>query len=516
MSKDLWSLLEPSLKKHADRRAWICRKRGGRREVTYRQLGEAALHAASALRELGVEKGGVVGVTAPNGPEWTVAALAAWKLGACLAPIHIGNSEHEIVQGVAALKPVVMLVHDFRRDLFDNAREISLAADPGRVKAEAAIPPPAGADDVAVRIYTSGSIGTPKVVRLSHRNLVSNAEAVYRIGRFTPEDRFIALLPFSHCMGLTATVNVPLLAGACIVAPRVIAANEILRTLAEERITVIVAVPRLFRNIMLGLEKRLAEGGAGLCAYRALLRALPVPLRRRFNAPLRRKLGGRIKYWVSGGTHLDGKITRFYHDLGLPLRQGYGLTETSPLVSLQDDFDPAVESVGKPIDGVEVKIHAPDGGGSGELWVRGPNVMLGYDDPAQTAEAMADGWFRTGDIARLDGEGRIYLTGRKKRLIVTDAGKNVYPEELETLLERDPRVREAGVLEVEAKPAAVLVIGREEQEAEARRVLRAFNKLVSPHNRIQRFAVVDELPRTPLGKVALQELPRIFAEHEVT
>ncbi|MEA3291709.1 MAG: AMP-binding protein [Pseudomonadota bacterium] len=516
MSSDLWSLLDPSLTRNARRTAWVCRERKNRREVSYGQLREAALHIASELRELDVEPGDVVGVTAPNGPEWTVAALATWKLGACLAPIHIGNSYHEIGQQVAAVAPSAMLVHDCKREMFDNPRDIVIEADPARVREEAAIAPAAEAGETAMRIYTSGSTGNPKVVRLSHRNLVSNAEAVAGIGRFNRDDRFISLLPFSHAMGLTANLTVPLYAGARIVAPRVIAAGEILLTLEQEHISVVVAVPRLFRNIMLGLEKRFAEGGEGLRRYRAVLKKLPVPLRRRLNAPLRKKFGGRIKYWVSGGSHLDGRISRYYHNLGLPLRQGYGLTETSPVVSLQDDFDSAVESVGKPIEGVEVKIHQPDAGGSGELWLRGPNVMLGYDDPEQTSEVMQDGWFKTGDIARLDEAGRIVLTGRKKRLIVTDAGKNVYPEELETLLERDPVVKEAGVLEAELRPVAVLAMDGDDPEAEARRVLKDFNELVSPHNRIQRFALMDELPRTPLGKMALQQLPEVFAANEIT
>ena len=277
----------------------------------------------------------------------------------------------------------------------------------------------------------------------------------------------------------------------------------------------VIAVPRLYRNVMLGLEKKFGEGGTALAAYRALLKMAPVPLRRRINAPIRRKLGGRITAWVSGGSHLDGRISRYYHDLGLPLRQGYGLTETSPLTSIQENFDAAPESVGRPVDQVRVKIHNPDQDGSGEVWIKGPNVMLGYEDPQQTAEALQDGWFKSGDIGRLDDRGRIFLTGRSKRLIVTEAGKNIYPEELETLLERDPGTKEAGVLEADMKPVCVLAMAEGQGVDAARRTLAAFNQLVSPHNRITRFALVDELPRTPLGKMALRELPDIFARNEI-
>ena len=181
---------------------------------------------------------------------------------------------------------------------------------------------------------------------------------------------------------------------------------------------------------------------------------------------------------------------------------------------MQDEFDSAPESVGRPVDGVRVQIHEPDQAGCGEIWIAGPNVMLGYEDELQNREAMHDNWFKTGDLGRVDAGGRVFLTGRLKRLIVTEAGKNVYPEELETLLERDAAVKEAGVLEVASRPACVLAM-HERREERAREALAAFNKLVSKHNRITRFALVDELPRTPLGKMALRQLPEIFARNEV-
>jgi long-subunit acyl-CoA synthetase (AMP-forming) len=174
-----------------------------------------------------------------------------------------------------------------------------------------------------------------------------------------------------------------------------------------------------------------------------------------------------------------------------------------------------MESVGKPIENVEVRINAPDENGSGELLVRGPNVMLGYTDDKYTQDVIRDGWFHTGDIARIDDDGHIILTGRSKRLIVTESGKNVYPEELETMLERDPRVKEAAVLELDMRPVAVLVLAGDDPRAEASRILREYNKLVSGHNQISRFALIEELPRTPLGKVALHKLPMFFRDNEV-
>ncbi len=513
MPSNLWLLLEPSIKQHAACTAWICRQRKSKRVISYQQIYDAALCTAHDLRQSGVNADDTVGITAPNGPEWTIAALAAFRIGAKVAPIHIGNSEHEIESQIAAVNPRVMLVHD-SPITHSNQIPIALQSDSEKITTELKIPAATDPDAVAVRIYTSGSTGKPKVVKLSHGNIASNTIAATKIESFDTSDKFISLLPFSHAMGLTGNVILPYYVGATLVLPKVLAANEILAALQEEKITVVIAVPRLFRNIMLGMEKKFRGGGKGLALYRKLLKALPVQFRRKLNGPIRKKLGGNIKAWVSGGSHLDGRISRYYHDLGLPLRQGYGLTETSPLACVQDNFDPVVESVGRAIDKTQVKVVRADENGNGEVWIKGPNVMLGYEDELQTAEIMEDGWFKTGDIAKIDSEGRITLTGRSKRLIVTEAGKNVYPEELETLLERDPLVKEAGVLESEMKPVCILAMDGDDPKAEAQRVLKALNQLVSKHNQITRFALVDELPRTPLGKMALQELPRMFECHE--
>ncbi len=513
MSQTLWSLIAPSLKQYQDYPAWICRQNNGTRHITYKALRTAVLNMARTLRDRDIQAGDTVGVTAPNGPEWTVAALAAWKLGAVVAPIHIGNSEYEINQQVKAVSPKIMLVHEADMSC-DNQLSITLENDEDSATKEDAINLDIDETSVAVRICTSGSTGSPKIVRLSHVNLVSNTLAASGIVVLSTKDRFLSLLPLSHAMGITATMLTPLYNGAAIVTPKVLAASEILETLEQENISVVIAVPRLFRNVMIGLEKKFSAAGAGLKLYLALLRILPLPLRQHLNAPIRKKFGGRINAWVSGGNHLDSDISRYYHQLGLPLRQGYGLTETSPLACIQDNYDTALDSVGKPIEHVRIKIHNPNAHGKGEVWIKGPNVMLGYEDEEQTRAVLEDGWFKTGDIGKVDDQGKLTLTGRSKRLIVTSAGKNVYPEELETLLERDPVIKEVGVLEKDMKPVCVAAVDSDHPVAEVKRVLKNFNALVSAHNRISRFALVEELPKTPLGKTALQELPDLFEKNE--
>lgn len=515
MTQNIWIQIEESLTTHPDQRAWVKRlPAGGHETFRYHQIREYTLDLATRLRADGVVPGDVVGVMSPNGPEWAVAALALWKIGAVVAPIHIGNSSSEIHIQVDALSPKLNLVFEGKERL-PNQVNIELESSGERITKEEGEPTTTTSEDEAVRIYTSGSTGNPKMVCLTHGNFLHQLAAAPAVIDLGVNDRFLSLLPVSHAMGLTADLLLPIHSGSTIFLPKKLAAEEVLAAMAEEEITAVVAVPRLFRNIMLGLQKKLSAGSPLLRGYVNLIRAVPWGAKKILNAPLRRKLGGEITMWVSGGSRLDPEIARFFRGLGIPLRQGYGLTETAPVVSIQEENDPLFDSVGKALPGVEVEIFNPDSSGSGEIRVRGPNVMSGYTDDVHNREAFDAGWFCTGDIGRLDKEGRIIITGRAKRLIVTEAGKNVYPEDLEIELERAPVVKEAGVLEVEMRPVAVMAIDSDDPVAEAKEVLRAYNKKMSGHNQISRFALVDELPRTPLGKVALKLLDAVFEENEV-
>ncbi len=534
MAENIWDLVNHNVNESNENTAWTRRiDKKTKEHFSYKYVYQNALSIAKQLREAGVEKDDLIGIIAPNGPEWGSAALAIWKLGAVVTPIHVGNSSEEIDEQVAVVRPKRILSYKapitFANEIPIELKEV----ETDEIAEEAAIAVEVDENDEAARIYTSGSTGKAKMVRLSHKNICSNVRAAVA---FSPpldsSDKFLSLLPLSHAMELTGGMLFPLRNGCSIILPRVLAANEILNAMVEEKITMLIAVPRLYRNIILGLDKKFTESGFALKAYRNLLKNMPLSLRKRFNFPIRKQLGTNIKAWISGGSRLDPEITKAFHDLGLPLRQGYGLTETSPVAAVQDEFDPVLESVGKPLEKIEIKIDQPDSQGVGEVWIKGPNVMLGYTDEDLTEEVIEEGWFKTGDLGRLDANGKLILTGRSKRLIVTEAGKNVYPEDLEIRLERFAGVKEAGVIEVEMKPAAILALDTgepvtaaviamdEKDKAEAienaKRVLREYNSTASGHNQITRFAVVNELPRTPLGKIALKQLPEIFETHEVT
>ncbi len=519
MTRDLWEVLAPQLRSKKSNIAWIRRLKGGApAHYSYGAVYEGALHMAARLRQSGLGKGDTAALIGPNGPEWAVAALAVWKIGAVLSPIHIGNSQGDIRTQLDAINPNLILAYQpgSKLDGIDYPiLEIELSSE--LVEQESVEPMNGLQDEECLRIYTSGSTGTPKIVCLSHSNVSSNFIACSKIVTINDKDRFLSLLPLSHTFELVGGMLLPLYCGASIVLPKILTAQEVLDAMKEERVSVVLAVPRLYRNIKQGMEKKFREGSFLLRGYVGLLGALPLGLRRTLNAPLRKKLSPNLRFWVSGGSRLDPSIAHFFRKLGLSLRQGYGLTETSPVTCVQEAYPVNLDSVGYPIDGVQISIDKPDELGSGEVLVRGHNVMLGYSDPTLTEQSMNGEWLRTGDIGRLDASGTLCLTGRLKRIIVTEAGKNVYPEELETLLERYEGVKEAGIVEIDQRPGVVFAMDNPaEAGPRAKQILKDFNAKTSSHNQIVRCAVIEELPRTPLGKTALTKLRAEFDANELS
>ena len=518
MAHGIWETLVPSFKSDSSKIAWVCRtKNEGTITYSYGEIHDSVLSTAGRLRQQEISQGDVVALIGPNSPHWGIGALAVMKLGAILSPVHIGNSADDIRQQLEAINPKLILTYQADEKLGDISTpklEIDLSTE--FTNSESRQPEGNFGSLECLRIYTSGSTGAPKIVRLSHDNVSSNFVACSRIVKLNSKDRFLSLLPLSHTFELVGGMLLPLYCGASIALPKVLTAQEVLDAMQEESVSVVLAVPRLYRNIKLGMEKKFREGSVFLRFYVSLLGALPLPLRRWLNQPLRKKISPKLRYWVSGGSRLDPNIAKFYRKLGISLRQGYGMTETSPVIAVQEAFPENLDSVGYVIDGVQVMIDEPNELGSGEVLVKGQNVMLGYTDDELTKQVMKGEWFRTGDIGRLDSSGNLCLTGRQKRIIVTEAGKNVFPEELETLLERYAEVKEAGIVDIENRPAAVLAMeDAEHSRTKAKDIIKDFNAKASSHNRISSIAVVEELPRTPLGKTALSKLKEVFDANRV-
>ncbi len=299
--------------------------------------------------------------------------------------------------------------------------------------------------DIAVFLFTSGTTNDSKIVMLSHENLSSNVRDMHLMKMFFPNDVNMAFLPLHHSFGLGG-VMVFLAAGADNVFCDGL--KYVQKNFTEYGVSVFVGVPLIVENLFNKVMKQVEKQGktktveTGL-KISNLLRKFGIDIRRKIFAEIIDKLGGSLRLIICGAAALDPKVGKGLNDFGISTIQGYGLTETSPVLSAEHPNDLCAGSVGKPMVSVEMKIDEPDENGIGEIIAKAPNVMVGYyNQPEETAEAIRDGWFHTGDLGRMDKDGNFWITGRLKNVIVLKNGKNVFPEEIEEHIGRIPYVTE--------------------------------------------------------------------------
>jgi long-chain acyl-CoA synthetase len=378
-------------------------------------------------------------------------------------------------------------------------------ASPAAAPAGAA-PPPPGPDDIATIIYTSGTTGAPKGVMLTHWNLVSNAIASLTVFDLGPTDVHLSFLPLNHIFERTAGYNIMLYAGATIAYAESI--EKAAANLMEVRPTLLLAVPRFYeklierifevamaagfpRDVMAFWGRDVARKWAEikleerpmppwLALQHALANVLVYPV-------LRRRLGGRIRFCFSGGAPLPREIGLFFYGVGMPIVEGYGLTETSPIITMNTPAHYRLGTVGRSIPGLGVRI-AEDG----EILVVGPSVMKGYwNRPEETAAALEGGWFHTGDIGEIDADGFLRITDRKKDLIVTSGGKKIAPQPIQNALKKSPRIVEAIVIGDGRKYATALIVPANGATREAIAAdVDAVNKELASYETIKRFELI--------------------------
>ncbi|MGC9529649.1 MAG: AMP-dependent synthetase/ligase [Candidatus Bipolaricaulaceae bacterium] len=427
------------------------------REITYGELWQLAGRLAVWLSGQGINRGDRVALIAKPTVGWAVAFCSVQRLGAVAVPLDAGLRPGEIARILRESEAKLMFCAPERyEDLLPLAEQVpsldevvSVEAMPGALslwelmpeEADAPPLPDLTSEDLAVLMYTSGTTDDPKGVMLCHRNLASNVLGVLEAIRVTPDDRMVTIVPWYHIYGLTATLLAPLGAGATI------SYTDDYRNLIEVArrcgATILVGVPKLYH----ALWRRMRENFEGSLLRRLLFRVAPRLLGRIVK---RRLLTRDFRFFVSGGAPLAAEVGAGLRRLGLGVIEGYGLTETAPVLTLSEPFTRRVGTVGRPLRGVEIRVERPDASGFGEVMARGPNVMLGYyKNPRRTAEVLTeDGWFHTGDLGYCDPQGHLFLAGRKKNVIVLESGKNVYPEELEWEFSQIPEVDEVLVHEV--------------------------------------------------------------------
>ncbi len=501
--RNLNQLFFEAVERFTTKRAALRYKAGGTwHDLTHQELAHRVRHAAFGLYECGIRPGDRVAIYAGNRPEWAIAdyacltarcpdvaiypTLPAHQIEYLLkdsgaVAIFVGGPEQyreleQVRDNLPQLKTVVTFEaggESGEAIPFQQLLRLGAAAEakyPSYREDALAVAP----EELATLIYTSGTTGEPKGVMLTHGNFCANVTAALQVLSIGPRDSCLSFLPLSHSFERMAGHYTMLHAGATINYAE--SWERVAENLREVRPTVVLSVPRLYEKIYARvLEQALAAGtvkrriffwarrvGAAYADLRLAGRSVPFKLAAAYALAdrlvfrkLRARTGGRIRFLVSGGAPLAPEIARFFYAAGLPILEGYGLTETSPVVAVNGLAALKLGTVGRPLPGVEVKI-AEDG----EILVRGPNVMRGYyGKPQATAEALdAAGWLHTGDIGELDAEGFLRITDRKKDLIVTAGGKKIAPQPLENLVRSNPLFKNAVLLGDKRKFPILLVV----------------------------------------------------------
>jgi long-chain acyl-CoA synthetase len=518
------------------------------RTHTYEEVGRAARHFAVRLQDAGLRKGDKVVFFAENRPEWIVAFWGCLLSGVIVVPIDYRSSPDFLARvGRIVSAKIVLIgqdvppVHDTAGALIWRLHEIEWSqthpASPdfaGRSRPASAAGSQdetgagscgeASAEDVAEIIFTSGATADPKGVVITHRNVLANIVPVEREvlkyrkwGRPFFPLRFLNLLPLSHMFGQAMATFIPPMLSGIVIFMRGFNPGEIVTQIRNRRVSVLVSVPKVLdvlREHVVRMRSSRAEHPDQAKTVTQSSNAF-VRIARRWwrNRDVHRAFGWKFWAFVVGAAPLEPELEAFWGELGFAVIQGYGLTETAPIVSLNHPFGTKRGSVGKAIAGVEVKI-ADDG----EILVRGDNVTTGYFNAAdETKRAFAGGWFHTGDVGELSADGQLFIRGRKKEMIVTPEGLNVFPEDIERVLNQLPGVKDSAVVGAPAGAAegsraervhAILVV---DPGTEPDAIVRSANAVLGDHQKIRRAVIWPdpELPRTEgtrkLKRAAIRE-----------
>lgn len=484
-------ILKESARKHGPRLCLRSFSEGDFSTISYEQLDRLASSVAACIISRGIGETDRVCIVSENRPEWAVSYLGILRAGCVIVPLDSLSKPADIRYLVRrAQARMVFCSAKFVKDLeeirdsgkappalvcFDKTEGLEsleelIAEGEEAIGKDGPSERRVPEDSDAVIIFTSGTTGASKGVVLSHRNICFDVEATVAAVPLDENDRFLSVLPLHHTFESTAGLLAPLSRGASVSYARSVRSKEILADLLACDATVLLLVPLMFEKMALGIKRAVARAPLQTRVVAELLLWVSAFLRRwlRIEAgsfllkSLRRKSGmGSLRFAISGAAPLSHDVQAFFGTLGVPILEGYGLTETSPVAAVNRPGHLRPGSVGPPIPGVEMRIDNPDSQGLGEILVRGQNVMKGYlESPEMTSQVLSDGWLRTGDLGRIDADGYLYIGGRSKNVIVTQAGKKIFPEEVEAVLAGSPFIAEVVVMGVKSATS-----GREEVHA---------------------------------------------------
>ena len=477
---DLKDMLNQTGEVYGDRPAYIFKteEKGKFRTITHKEFRENINALGTTLIQMGL-KDKRIALISENRYEWELSYLAVAAGVGVIVPLDkalpdneleslilrsqveaiIYSSKYDVIMNTLREKKNTNLKYFISMDLEENTQGIyaekalvekgkKLLADGNKTYIDAKI----DAEKMGIMLFTSGTTAMSKAVMLSHKNLVTNVMDIIQRFDLTDEDRFLSFLPLHHVFECTVGFLYPISIGGSIAFCEGV--KHMAENIKEFEITAMISVPAVFdiiyRKVMKTIEKKgkLANLEKGKKVSQFLLK-MKIDLRKQLFKEVHESLGPKLKLVVTGGAALDPETEKGFNDLGFDVEQGYGLTETAPVIAAETPKCRRLGSIGKKFPSVEVKIDDPDEEGIGELMAKGPSIMLGYyeNEEATKSALESDGWFHTGDLARIDKDGFIYISGRKKSVIVLNNGKNVFPEEIETLLNKVEGIKETFVFE---------------------------------------------------------------------
>ncbi len=433
--------------------------------LTYSDFKDVALPLARALEDAEFDPGDRAAVIMTNQSKWLISAYAVFYRGGVLVPLDYKLTAAEHLQLLAHSKAKFLMVeyylwraitqspefknHKLKKVLVTEAplgadlawayrwEDFRRKGDPQFISRER--------EDVACIVYSSGTGGRPKGCVLTHENYLEQCKSLTAWYPFWPGVRYLSILPTNHAIDFMVGFIGPFVCGACVVHLRTLRPEFVRDAFVRYKITYVSLVPMILKNLERGLRAKFEEASAGkrfllhrmIALNKSLTRGHPkVTLSRKLLPQVHQAFGGELLAIFTGGAFMEPSTLQFFYDLGIPVANGYGLTEAGTSLTLNDLKPFRADTVGKPLPGVEMRLLNPDSEGIGEVAVRSKTVMSHYlDDPELTAQTIVDGWLLTGDLGRFEGGGHLQLFGRKKNMIVTEGGKNIYPEDIETAFE---------------------------------------------------------------------------------
>ncbi|MGV8057459.1 MAG: AMP-dependent synthetase/ligase [Smithellaceae bacterium] len=550
---NLKEMLTSSVALYSDKPAFLSKPEGkdNYHSISFNQLGADVNALGTALIDLGLQGRRIV-IIGENRYEWSVSYLACVNGTGIVVPLDRELPQHEIAglimrsqatavifsstvaEKISAIAPALKTVEHFismdSDTISGSFKSFSRLLQKGHLLVQNGdtrfINAPIDNEALSILLFTSGTTDSSKAVMLSHRNICSNLMAQCSMLEIKPSDIFLSVLPIHHTYECTCGFLCPLYRGATVAYCEGL--RYIPKNLKESRATVMLGVPLIYeliyRNIWSQARKKGSSGKLRAAVWISnLLRSFGIDITKKLFSAIHDTFGGNLRLFISGAAGIDPRIAKGIRDFGILFVQGYGLTEGSPIVTLNRNVDFRDDSAGLVLPNLELKIDAPDTAGIGEICVKGPSVMLGYyENEEATAKVLQNGWFHTGDAGYVGKSGFLYITGRKKNVIVTKNGKNIYPEEIECLLDKSPYIKESMVYDEkndnsgDIVVAAMIVvdndkISEEFKETEAgadeiyeliKREIKAVNKKLVRYKYIKHFKIKEtEFAKTSTRKI---------------